>query len=61
MYLLPADNSSAWESGKALVGFGSVVARKNVESIAYRFGQDRLPLQRFIGWAEWDQPPCARS
>src|SRR6266567_5470897 len=35
----------------------SEVARKNVESIAYRFGQDRLPLQRFIGWAEWDEAP----
>ena len=35
-------------------GLLSDVDRKNVESIAYRFGQDRLPLQRFIGWAEWD-------
>ena len=30
-------------------GLLSDVERKNVESIAYRFGQDRLPLQRFIG------------
>lgn len=36
-------------------GLLSEVERKNVESIAYRFGQDRLPLQRFIGWAEWDE------
>src|SRR6266567_8766043 len=35
----------------------SEVARKNVESIAYRFGQDRLPLQRFIGWAPWEDVP----
>ncbi len=35
--------------------------RKNVESIAYRFGQDRLPLQRFIGWAEWDDAPLRQE
>ena len=35
-------------------GLLSDLERKNVESIAYRFGQDRLPLQRFVGWAEWD-------
>jgi hypothetical protein len=33
-------------------GLLSDVERKNVASIAYRFGQDRLPLQRFIDWAE---------
>jgi hypothetical protein len=38
-----------------LCGLLSDVERKNVESIAYRFGQDRLPLQRFIGWAPWEQ------
>ena len=37
------------------------MARKNVESIAYRFGQDRLPLQRFIGWAEWDDEPLRQA
>ena len=37
------------------------VERKNVESIAYRFGQDRLPLQRFIGWAEWDDAPLRQE
>ena len=35
-------------------GLLSDLQRKNVESIAYRFGQDRLPLQRFIGWAAWE-------
>lgn len=35
--------------------------RKNVESIAYRFGQDRLPLQRFVGWAEWDDVPLRQE
>jgi hypothetical protein len=34
-----------------LCGLLSDVARKNIESIAYRFGQARLPLQRFMGWA----------
>jgi hypothetical protein len=28
--------------------------RKNAESIAYRFGQDRYNLQRFISEAKWD-------
>ena len=38
-------------------GLLSDVEDKNVESIAYRFGQPRLPLQRFIGFADWpDQP-----
>ena len=39
----------------------SDVERKNVESIAYRFGQDRLPLQRFIGWAEWEDEPLRQA
>ncbi len=38
-------------------GLLSDVARKNVASIAYRFGHDRLPLQRFMGWAPWDEGP----
>ena len=38
-------------------GLLSDVERKNVESIASRFGQERLPLQRFIGWADWDDTP----
>ena len=42
-------------------GLLSDVARKNVESIAYRFGQDRLPLQRFIGWAEWEDEPLRQA
>src|SRR5882724_11254940 len=37
------------------------VERKNVASMAYRFGQDRLPLQRFIGWAEWDDAPLRQE
>src|SRR6266849_498429 len=38
-------------------GLLSNVERKNIESIAYRFGQSRLPLQGFIGWDTWDDAP----
>lgn len=38
-------------------GLLSDLEDKNVESIAYRFGQDRLPLQRFIGFSKWDDQP----
>src|SRR6266436_5736983 len=44
-----------------LCGLLSDVARKNVASIAYRFGQDRLPLQRFMGWAAWDDVPLRQA
>jgi hypothetical protein len=34
----------------------------NVESIAYRCGQERLPLQWFSGYSDWDRRPfCAMS
>src|SRR6266516_556505 len=35
----------------------SDVERKNIESLAYRLGQSRLPLQGFIGWDAWDDEP----
>jgi SRSO17 transposase len=38
-------------------GLLSNVERKNIESIAYRFGQSRLPLQGFIGGDAWDDAP----
>jgi SRSO17 transposase len=38
-------------------GLLSNVERKNVESIVYRFGHSRLPLQAFIGWDAWDDEP----
>ena len=44
-----------------ICGLLSDVERKNIESIAYRFGQDRLPLQRFIGWAPWDEVPLRQE
>jgi hypothetical protein len=44
-----------------LCGRLSEVERKNIASIAYRFGQDRLPLQRFLGWAPWDDVPLRQE
>src|SRR6266566_5276763 len=38
-------------------GLLSHVERKNVASMAARFGQSRLPLQSFIGWDAWDDAP----
>ena len=38
-------------------GLLSDVERQNVASIASRFGQERLPLPRFIGWADWEDTP----
>src|SRR5260370_5213744 len=37
------------------------LARKNVASSAYRFGQDRLPRQRFLGWAPWEDAPLRQA
>ena len=42
-------------------GLLSDVERKNIESIAYRFGQSRLPLQGFVGWHEWDDEPLRQE
>lgn len=41
----------------SVCGLLSNLERKNVESMAYRFGHARLPLQAFIGWDEWDDEP----
>lgn len=38
-------------------GLLSNLDHKNVESIAYRFGQERLPLQWFMGVSPWDHRP----
>ena len=38
-------------------GLLSDLDHKNVESIAYRFGEERTPLQWFIGMSEWDDQP----
>jgi len=45
----------------SMCGLLSDVERKNIASIAYRFGQDRQPLQRFIGWAAWDDAPLRQE
>jgi SRSO17 transposase len=42
-------------------GLLSDVERKNVESIAYHVGQNRLGLQGFIGWADWDDAPLRQT
>ncbi|OGG48433.1 MAG: hypothetical protein A3F84_14705 [Candidatus Handelsmanbacteria bacterium RIFCSPLOWO2_12_FULL_64_10] len=38
-------------------GLLSDLDHKNAESIAYRFGQDRMPLQWFLGVSPWDAAP----
>ena len=38
-------------------GLLSDLENKNVESIAYRFGQKRMPLQWFMGVSDWDCKP----
>lgn len=40
-----------------LEGMLSDIPRKNVESIAYRYGRDRQALQRFVGQLDWDHRP----
>ena len=42
-------------------GLLSDVERKNVESLAYHFGQDRLGLQGFIGWDDGDDAPVRHT
>lgn len=42
-------------------GLLSDLEHRNVESIAYRFGQDRMPLQWFIGVSRWDDQPLRQE
>jgi SRSO17 transposase len=42
-------------------GLLSDVEHKNVESIAYHVGQNRLGLQSFIGWADWADAPLRQT
>jgi SRSO17 transposase len=44
-------------AGTFVQGLLSDLEHKNAESIAYRFGQDRMPLQWFIGVSAWDDAP----
>jgi SRSO17 transposase len=48
-------------AGTFVQGLLSDLERKNVESIAYRFDQERLPLQWFIGYSEWDDRPLRKE
>ena len=45
----------------SIQGLLSDVERKNVESIAYHFGQERLGLQGFMGWGDWDDTPLRQE
>jgi SRSO17 transposase len=44
-----------------LGGLLSDLGRKNIESIAYRYDQDRQALQKFIGTAHWDHQPLQQE
>ena len=44
-------------AGMFVRGLLSDLRHKNAESIAYRFGQERMPLQWFIGMSPWDDEP----
>jgi SRSO17 transposase len=44
-------------AGTFVQGLLSDLDHKNVESIAYRFGQERMPLQWFVGTSDWDHGP----
>lgn len=44
-----------------LGGLVSDLERKNIESIAYRSGEDRYGLQHFIGSASWDHAPLIET
>ena len=52
----PKENAHIYISGLL-----SDLRRKNVESIAYRYDQDRRALQRFIGFALWDHQPLQQE
>ena len=40
-----------------IAGLLSDLERKNIETIAYRHDQERVNLQRFIGFASWEHQP----
>src|SRR5712692_8521547 len=45
----------------SVCGLLSDIERKNVASLASRFGQSRLPLQGFIGWGAWNDEPLRHA
>jgi SRSO17 transposase len=57
-FVTPFQGQAADQHAKTSVcGLLSNVAHTNIASIASRFGQSRLPLQRFMGWDTWDEAP----
>lgn len=61
-FVAPFQGPALTQHAKTYVsGLLSDVERKNVESIAYQFGQNRLGLQGFIGWADWDDEPLRKE
>jgi SRSO17 transposase len=57
-FVNPFQGQAATQHANTYVcGLLSNVERKNIESIAYRFGQSRLPLQDFMGCDTWDDAP----
>lgn len=44
-----------------LCGLLSDLARKNIESIAYRYDQEPRALQRFVGFPAWDHRPLQQK
>jgi SRSO17 transposase len=52
----PKENAHIYMSGLL-----SDLKRKNVESIAYCYDQDRRALQRFIGFAPWNYQPLQQE
>ena len=53
--------AAAQHAKTSVCGLLSNVEHKNIASIAYRFGQSRLPLQSFIGWDAWDDVPLREA
>src|SRR5712692_8770045 len=53
--------AAAQHAKTSVCGLLSDVEHKNIESMAYRFGQSRLPLQGFIGWEAWDDAPLRHA
>src|SRR3990172_1781251 len=52
----PKDNAQM-----SMCGLLSDLQRKNIESIAYRYDQDRRALQQFIGPCPWDHQPLQQE
>jgi len=52
----PKDNAKMY-----MCGLLSDLQRKNIESIAYRYDQDRRALQQFIGTCPWDHQPLQQE